>query len=183
MDFHEILYLSSFRKSADKIKASLKSDNNNGYFTWIPLYNFDYISLIPSWNEKYFRQSCRENHNILFVFNSFFFVNRAFYEIMCKNIVQMGRLQITTWRTHIACWVPKSTNTKTHTGCVILIALPLQQWLQERRITDKSYALPVLLHCVVLSNYSISAAYGLLWVGQLPSQTFRYQYNRPCCAG
>jgi hypothetical protein len=80
---------------------------------------------------------------------------------------------MTTWRTHIACWVPKPTNTKTHTGFEVLIALPLQQWLQERRITGKSYALPVLLHCAVLSTYSISAAYGLLRLGQPPSQTFR----------
>jgi len=32
-DFHEILYLSSFRKSVEKIQVSLKSDKNNGYFT------------------------------------------------------------------------------------------------------------------------------------------------------
>jgi len=34
------------------------------------------------------------------------------------------------WRMHNACWVPKATNT--HTGCVMLISLPLQQWLHER---------------------------------------------------
>jgi hypothetical protein len=33
MDFHKILYLSIFRKSAEKIKASLNSDQNKGYFT------------------------------------------------------------------------------------------------------------------------------------------------------
>jgi hypothetical protein len=31
-DFHEILYLSVFRKSVKKIQVSLQSDNN-GYFT------------------------------------------------------------------------------------------------------------------------------------------------------
>jgi len=31
--FHEILYLSIFRKSVEKIQVSLKADNNNGYFT------------------------------------------------------------------------------------------------------------------------------------------------------
>jgi hypothetical protein len=30
----------------------------------------------------------------------------------------------------IACWINKATNT--HTGFVIFIAFPLQQWLQER---------------------------------------------------
>jgi hypothetical protein len=34
------------------------------------------------------------------------------------------------WRKRIACWMPKATNT--HSGCVILITLPLQQWLQGR---------------------------------------------------
>ena len=33
------------------------------------------------------------------------------------------------WRMRIACWIPKATNT--HSGCVILIAFPLQQWLHE----------------------------------------------------
>jgi hypothetical protein len=31
--FHEILYLSIFRKSVEKIQGSLKSDEKNGYFT------------------------------------------------------------------------------------------------------------------------------------------------------
>jgi len=32
-DFHEIWYLTIFRKSVEKIQFSLKYDNNNGYFT------------------------------------------------------------------------------------------------------------------------------------------------------
>jgi hypothetical protein len=31
---------------------------------------------------------------------------------------------------HIACWIPIATNT--HSGYVILIAFPLQQWLHKR---------------------------------------------------
>jgi len=37
---------------------------------------------------------------------------------------------MTIWRMRVVCWIPKATNT--HSGCVILIAFPLQQWLQER---------------------------------------------------
>ena len=59
----------------------------------------------------------------------FFFENRAVYGIMWKNIVQPDRPKRTTWRTRIACWVPKATNT--HSEYVILIAFPLQQWLHE----------------------------------------------------
>ena len=37
---------------------------------------------------------------------------------------------MTMWRMHIACWIPNATST--FTGCVIVIAFPLQQWLHER---------------------------------------------------
>ena len=43
--------------------------------------------------------SCRENQNTHFMFNNFFFFslfkNRAIYEIMWKNVIQWGRLQMT----------------------------------------------------------------------------------------
>ena len=50
MEFHEIWYLSIFRKKkiAEENLASLKSDKNNGYFTWRPTYIVDYISLCSS---------------------------------------------------------------------------------------------------------------------------------------
>ena len=48
---------------------------------------------------------------------------------MLENIVDRGRPQMTIRRMRIACWIPKATNT--HSGCVILIAYPLQQWLHE----------------------------------------------------
>ena len=32
-DFHEMRYLSILRKSVEKVRVSLKSDKNNGYFT------------------------------------------------------------------------------------------------------------------------------------------------------
>ena len=49
---------------------------------------------------------------------------------MWKNVVEPGRPQMTRWRMRIACCIPKATNT--HSQYVILIAFPLQQWLQER---------------------------------------------------
>jgi hypothetical protein len=54
---------------------------------------------------------------------TFFFV----YEMMWKFFFFS---QATIWRMRIACWIPKATNT--HSGYVILNALPQQQWLQER---------------------------------------------------
>ena len=43
-DFHEIWYRSIFRKSVMEIQVSLKSDSNNGYFTWRPKYIYGNIS-------------------------------------------------------------------------------------------------------------------------------------------
>jgi len=51
--------------------------------------------------------------------------NRAVYEVMCKNTVELGRPQIKTWRMRILCWMPKAT--ETYSEYVFLIALPLQQ--------------------------------------------------------
>ena len=62
--------------------------------------------------------------------NTFFFTNRAVYEITWKNNVQPYRPQMTIWRMRIACWLTKATNT--HSEYVIIIAFPLQQWLHER---------------------------------------------------
>jgi hypothetical protein len=59
-----------------------------------------------------------------------FFENHVVCEITWKNLVERVKPQMTMWRMHIACWIPKATNT--HTGCVIVIAFPLQQWLHER---------------------------------------------------
>ena len=41
--------------------------------------------------------------------------NLALYEIMWTHFVQRSSPQMTVWRMRIACWVPKATNTHTHT--------------------------------------------------------------------
>jgi len=74
--------------------------------------------------------SCRENLNTYFVFNNFFYENRAVDEIMWKSMVELGSPHVTIWRMRISCWAPKATNT--HLQYVILISFPLQQWLHER---------------------------------------------------
>ena len=37
---------------------------------------------------------------------------------------------MTIWDMHIACWIPDITDT--HSEYIILMALPLQQWLHKR---------------------------------------------------
>ena len=54
-DFDEIWYFRLFRKPVEKIQVSLKSDKNNGYFIWRRFHIYDNISLISSYNEKWFK--------------------------------------------------------------------------------------------------------------------------------
>ena len=55
---------------------------------------------------------------------------------------------MTMRRIRIACWSTKVTNT--HLECVLLIALPLQHWLNERVSMLRYATLPVLLQYVTL---------------------------------
>jgi len=49
---------------------------------------------------------------------------------MWKNIVELGRPQMTVWRMRSVCWMSKTTST--HSEYVTLIAFLLQQLLHER---------------------------------------------------
>jgi len=70
-DFHELSYLSTFRKSVEKIQVSLKLDKNNRHFTYRPIYIFDHILLSSSYNEKCFK-GCSEIQNTHFMFSNLF---------------------------------------------------------------------------------------------------------------
>ena len=45
------------------------------------------------------------------MFNYFSFENCAVYEIMWKNIVMSGRLQMIIWSMRVERWIPKAANT------------------------------------------------------------------------
>jgi len=93
---------------------SLKSDKNNGHFTWGLIYIFiisrSFILIMRSVSEN----SCTGYQNTFLSSETFFFENRTIHEKMWKNIVEPGRPQITVWRLRITCWIPKATNTHTH---------------------------------------------------------------------
>jgi len=59
----------------------------------------------------FFRKSCRLSDNV-------------------GKYGTAGQATMTMWRLRIACWTHKATNR--HSEYVILIAFPLQQWLQQR---------------------------------------------------
>ena len=46
------------------------------------------------------------------------------------------------WRMHVAWWIPNATDTRSK--YVMLIAFPLQQWLQECALMLRYTTLPVL---------------------------------------
>jgi hypothetical protein len=47
--------------------------------------------------------------HILYSINIFSFENRAFFEIMWKNMVEPDKPHMTIWRMRIACWITKAT--------------------------------------------------------------------------
>jgi len=71
--------------------------------------------------------------------------NRAGYELMWENIVELDRPQMAIWRMRVACWITNATNT--HSQYVTLTAFPLQQWLHERALI-----LTLYLHCLHCYN-------------------------------
>ena len=56
--FYEIWYLHIFfRKTVENVQVLLKSDNNDGYFTWRPIHNYDNISLNSPYNKNCLTQN------------------------------------------------------------------------------------------------------------------------------
>jgi hypothetical protein len=94
-DFREIWHLSILRKSVEKIQVSLKSDMNNGYFTWRLIYIFIISRSVPLRMRNVSDKRCKENQNTHFMFNTYFFFFFCRHEIMWKNIVELGRPQKT----------------------------------------------------------------------------------------
>ena len=74
-------------------------------------------SFISSQNEKYLRKKGLEKIKTRILCSiTFFFENHAVYEIMCVNIVQPDRPQMTIWRTRIEWWISEATNTNSPNG-------------------------------------------------------------------
>jgi hypothetical protein len=76
------------------------------------------IKVVEKIKTNFMFNNCFLKSKTRFIFKKRFFEHRAVYEMMWK-----------IWDMRIASWIPKTTNT--HSEYVILIAFPLQQWLQE----------------------------------------------------
>jgi hypothetical protein len=132
-EVREIWYLNIFRKSVEKIQYSLKSDTDNRYFTWRPMYIlWQHVAKLFLRMKNCSDKSCRENQNTNFMFSNFFFSRKS-----CRlwdNLEKYGRQRQatdgnTTWPMCFACWIKEATNARSE--YVIFIACPRQQWLGE----------------------------------------------------
>jgi hypothetical protein len=116
-NFHENSYLRISRISVEKIQVLIKSDKNNGYFTWRLTHICD-ISLNSAYNEKCFIQNIVEKLKTYVLCSIISPIpsphhheDPAVYEIMCKNMVEPDRPQMTKRRMRFAFWITKTKNT------------------------------------------------------------------------
>jgi hypothetical protein len=93
---------------------------------------------------------------------NFSFEKRAINEIMWENIEKPVRPQMTIWGTHIACGMPKATNTLSE--YVIHIAFPPLQWLHKCASLLRYSTERVILYKVTL-DLSAESSVALLCSG------------------
>jgi hypothetical protein len=85
-----LLIFEHFSKICRENSSFMKMEKkNNESFALRPTYIFDHISLSSSWNEKYFRQICRQTRSSLFIFSDFCLENRAAFENIWNIIVEL----------------------------------------------------------------------------------------------
>jgi hypothetical protein len=130
MDFYEIWYVSTFRKCRENSSFMEIGQEWGVLHVKTNIHFLSYFSrFFLQW--EMFQIKFVEKIKIHILFSVTFFFNRSVYEKRRKNILERDMPQMTIWRLRIACRIPKATK-YTHSGCVILIALPQQQWLHER---------------------------------------------------
>ena len=97
-----------------------------------------------------------------------FCIKLAVYEMTWKDFVEPDRPQMTIWRMHIACWIPKATNANSE--YVILIAFPLQQWLHERApMLRYTYIAFLVVSSVVIVHVTLRSVFCMYrWTGLSP---------------
>jgi hypothetical protein len=69
----------------------------------------------------------------------------------------VDRPQMTECCIHIACWIPKVTNT--YSEYVLLFALPLQQWLHEHASLSHMYIACLVLYIIIIQLYYLPVTF------------------------
>jgi len=98
-----------------KIQVSLKSDKNDQYFTWRPLYIFWSHLAQFFWKWEKFQTNLQRKSKHTFCVQKLPPPLKivSFLKIMWKYIAERGRPRMTIWRMRIACWTTKVTHSLT----------------------------------------------------------------------
>jgi hypothetical protein len=109
-DFNEIWYLNIFQKSLKKIRVWLKSDTDNRYFTWRPVYIYDSIWFLL--RVRNVSDKVVEKIKTRISFSVTLFPKLCHF---LDDVEKYGRSSLATgdilWHTHFACWITKTTHT------------------------------------------------------------------------
>jgi hypothetical protein len=131
-DFHEMLYLSIFRKCVKNVQVALKSDKSitvtlhGDQCTILIISHSVFLRKINVFRKKSFRQ----HQNTYYVqYLIFFLENHTVYEIMWK-IFRVGQ----------------TTDNVTRSEYVILTDFPLQRWLRGGPWTARAHNRPISHH-------------------------------------
>jgi hypothetical protein len=129
-DFHEISYLRVFRKSVEKVQVLLKSDKNNGYFTWKSMH-FYLAQFFLEWEMFQTKVVKKVKTHILY---SVTFFRKLFR--LWDNLEKVSRARQATDNIvrcmHFACCLTKATDTLRM--CNTFISFLRQQWLCEHTL-------------------------------------------------
>ena len=87
------------------------------------MYSYDHISLTCSWNEKLSKQKLYRKSKHKYYFQWHELEYRDVYEIVWKNMIVIGRPQMTIWRMRISGSIDRTKNT--HSKYVQHIAFPM----------------------------------------------------------
>ena len=132
---------------------SLKSDKNNGYFTWRSIYIFYNVThFFLEWQIFQTKVVQKLKTHILCLITSCWKSCSLWCNVEKYYTTRQAIDDNIIWHIRVACWIPKARNTPSE--CVILIAILLQPWLHERASTLRyTYiACLVSLWCVILEE-------------------------------
>jgi hypothetical protein len=125
MNIRVNLYVSILPKIVEKIKVSLKSDKNNGYFTWRRVYIYNTLQLFSEW-EMFQAKAVERVKTLFFFFRKVVPCMKSWGKIWYSRT---GHYDNIVRRMRYACWITKTTDA--HPEYVKLVAFPRQQWLRN----------------------------------------------------
>ena len=78
--------------------------------------------------------------------NIFFPENCVVYEMICKNMLELERPQMTIWRMHVECWIRLHARAHTHTQKYAILLFHGNNYFLKVPQFYITRTLPVFLH-------------------------------------